>query len=345
MPRSYAKRQVVIFASANAQIGGGHLARQLVLASDLVSTGFSVSFIGEINNSYQAKLRGVGIECHPVTDSSSVDEHEGALLKVASNSSVHCVVIDNYSLLQQLSTGVRLIPNFLQVHFQDGQAPAPGGSILVNSGVSHGEPYNHGNYERVFLGLEAVLISEEMRKLRKRRSATHWPSKELPRGFITLGYGNQEVLMKRVTTALAGIDTELAKNFFVARKEPVHPALVPRRDVRSRDAKTVGYAEALLSFDICIGAAGLSAYERAFLGIPSINIALANNQLGIARILGESGAALELPISDADSFVAKLGTHLTHLSQPENREAMVSASEKLLDAESTRNISDAISEI
>jgi UDP-2,4-diacetamido-2,4,6-trideoxy-beta-L-altropyranose hydrolase len=345
MSRSSAKRRVVIFASANSQIGGGHLARQMVLARDLVSTGFSVSFIGELKESHQAKIRGMGIDVHPIKNPNSVEEHGCVLLKVDSNSSVHCVVIDNYSLLEQLSSGVRLNPNFPQVHFQDGQATAPGGSILVNSGVSYGEPYDCGNYERVFLGLEAALISEEIRELKKRRSAAKGLSEERQLGFITLGYGNQEDLIKRVTAALIEIDSKLAKNFFVARKEPLKLDSGQRQGVGSRDARTVGYAEALLSFGICIGAAGLSAYERAFLGIPSINIPLAKNQIGIARILAESGAALELPNSDADSFVATLGIQLTDLRQPENWEAMVSASEKLVDSENSRKISYAISEI
>lgn len=48
----------------------------------------------------------------------------------------------------------------------------------------------------------------------------------------------------------------------------------------------------LVNADICIGAAGSSTWERCCLGLPTINIVIANNQQTIARTLAEVGAIL-----------------------------------------------------
>lgn len=345
MSTNSARRKVVIFASADDQIGGGHLSRQQTLANELLKLGFSVSLVGKTSKAQLAKLREIGLEVLSISDPSSVEEHESALLEINSNNSIQCIVVDNYNLLEQVSNGVTFTLTYPQVHFQDGQEAAPGGSILVNSGVSPSEPYAHGDYETIFLGLDAVLISEEIKELRNHRSANSQPIQDTPRGFITLGYGGQGDLMYKLTDALLEMNSDLSRNFKFARKEPINGESEKSNDIGVRSVSTVGYAEALSSFDICIGAAGLSAYERAFLGIPSINIPLAKNQIGIARILGSSGAALQLPLSDKRNFVADLRMHLNYLGETESREAMVRASELLVNPESARKISYAISQL
>lgn len=45
--------------------------------------------------------------------------------------------------------------------------------------------------------------------------------------------------------------------------------------------------------DLCIGAAGSSTWERCCLGLPTINIVIADNQKTIAKILGAKGAIID----------------------------------------------------
>ena len=53
--------------------------------------------------------------------------------------------------------------------------------------------------------------------------------------------------------------------------------------------------------DLAVGAAGASAYERAALGLPSIIVATADNQLGVCRLMAEAGAAIYVGNSSARS--------------------------------------------
>ena len=49
-------------------------------------------------------------------------------------------------------------------------------------------------------------------------------------------------------------------------------------------------AELMANADIAIGAAGATTWERCCLGLPTIQIVIAKNQITIAKSLGESGA-------------------------------------------------------
>ena len=53
----------------------------------------------------------------------------------------------------------------------------------------------------------------------------------------------------------------------------------------------------MLEADICIGAGGGSSWESCCLGLPSGNIALADNQMPGIQAMAEAGAAIGLPLS------------------------------------------------
>ena len=57
-------------------------------------------------------------------------------------------------------------------------------------------------------------------------------------------------------------------------------------------------AQYMADCDLAIGAAGTTSWERCCLGLPSIVVALADNQKTGARNLVEAGAAMTLPVSE-----------------------------------------------
>lgn len=54
----------------------------------------------------------------------------------------------------------------------------------------------------------------------------------------------------------------------------------------------------LVNADLCIGAAGSSTWERCCLGLPTINIVIADNQKTIAKTLADTGSILDAGIFD-----------------------------------------------
>ena len=65
-------------------------------------------------------------------------------------------------------------------------------------------------------------------------------------------------------------------------------------------------AEVMTAADLCIGAAGSTSWERCCLGLPSITLAIADNQLGIVDQLVKNNCTLASNlkeiVNDFDSF-------------------------------------------
>ena len=57
-------------------------------------------------------------------------------------------------------------------------------------------------------------------------------------------------------------------------------------------------AEIMINSDLCIGEAGSTSWERCCLGIPTITIAIANNQINIAEQLSKRNVAIYSNVSN-----------------------------------------------
>src|SRR5690606_4124425 len=65
-------------------------------------------------------------------------------------------------------------------------------------------------------------------------------------------------------------------------------------------------ATVMSNADLCIGAAGSTAWERCTLGLPAIMITTADNQRDIAQALNEHGAALSIGHHESSGFADRL---------------------------------------
>jgi len=93
--------------------------------------------------------------------------------------------------------------------------------------------------------------------------------------------------------------------------------------------------------DLCVGAAGGSAWERCALGLPTLLLVLADNQRDAARALALAGAAWspgDLHIGPADW----LAEGLRRLSDPAALTAMSIAAARITDGKGTFRVADAL---
>lgn len=94
-------------------------------------------------------------------------------------------------------------------------------------------------------------------------------------------------------------------------------------------ANVQGMGELMCDADLVIGAAGSTAWERCCLGLPTIQLVLADNQRPIANALSLAGAAYLL---ERSNLTTSLGNVLMQLMQdPAHLFAMSSAAAKLVD--------------
>lgn len=106
------------------------------------------------------------------------------------------------------------------------------------------------------------------------------------------------------------------------------------------DSKNI--AELMSHADVGIGAGGTMLWERSILGLPSITIALADNQLAASKVIGDFGITTFLDVKDRN-FKKKLSSAVKCLlTNTALRKQYIEKSVKLIDGKGSSRILDRI---
>lgn len=90
--------------------------------------------------------------------------------------------------------------------------------------------------------------------------------------------------------------------------------------------------------DLAIAAAGSTSWELAFMGVPTLLVALADNQAGIATALDAAGAAINLGVCD-DGYAQRLAGELDRLlGDPSRRERLSGQARALVDGRGAERV-------
>lgn len=187
------------------------------------------------------------------------------------------------------------------------------------------------------VGPAHALLRPEFARLRPealaRRKALERPEHLL----ITLGGIDRDNATGAVLEALAkaaGIDA-MRLTVVMGRSAPWLGA------VRARAAEmpcptevavnVTDMAKRMTRADLCVGAAGSTAWERCALGLPTLQTVLADNQAPAARCMAEQGLSLALPATDELGFADALSEGLKRLRDGDTYRAMARRSAALTD--------------
>lgn len=178
----------------------------------------------------------------------------------------------------------------------------------------------------------ALLRSEFLRRRDGARPIAPTATKLL----ITLGGGDAANRTARVTGALGHLDVDgVEAVVVVGASNPHRGALesaaraspVPLRLVDNPADMAALMAEA----DVAVAAAGGTAWELACMGLPSILVAVAENQRPVARGMAAAGAALDLGEWDDGTPAALVEALATLCRDPAARRAMSERGRELID--------------
>lgn len=164
---------------------------------------------------------------------------------------------------------------------------------------------------RVLCGIAHVLLREEFCQWRQ-ASLAHRQQPSLAHIVISLGGVDKDNVTRRILLALhsAHITSTTRITVVLGNNSPwqhdIAQLLTQFPATVSLVAGTNRMAELLARCDLCIGAAGTSAWERCHLGIPTLLLVLADNQQDIADKLTRAGAVFPL---DAGTHLEKQVIH------------------------------------
>lgn len=290
----YVKTCIFIVASGSREIGTGHLSRQFELACLAMSRGFEVFLFGHYSPSWLARFKGAGVNCVPGPLFPESWQTLKKTRELELNPETTWIIRDNYGLRPEFSQEVsQQFGHF--VHFDDLPTIGATYEILVNPGISR-DSYDSDadhilNSGTALLGASSSIIRMELRKLRY--SASPGKLNRLSRGLVSFGFSDPT----DATTALWDCiprSPDLDWKFLLG---PDYSGGL--KTERVDGGKSTFMLKGLLGkeyfdFRLGIGSGGVSAFERAFCGVPSLNFAILANQKGVSFILESEGAALAL---------------------------------------------------
>lgn len=177
------------------------------------------------------------------------------------------------------------------------------------------------------IGPHYAMLRPEFAELRE-RSLRRRENPELKRLLISLGGVDRENITGKVLSALsvADLSPEVVLDIVMGAAAPclneVQRQAADHHLVANVSVNVRNMAERMYLADLCISAAGSTSWELCCLGVPTIQICLAENQRKTVISLASAGATCSVGIDSIDSDLANL------LNRVRSREAMLSLTEK-----------------
>ncbi len=335
--------RVLIRADASPTIGSGHIARCLTLARVLRKQGSHVAFAcRQLPGHRLEALRAEGFETFALPDRYPDEDPQQAIesmlpwqadidalvLLLAGHAAFDWVIVDHYGLDHHWQTAARQwAPRIAAV--DDLATRRYSVDLLLNQNLSG----LHENYQpllpencRTLLGPRYAMLREEFRcpaieiNARARR--------------VLVNFGGFDAARQTHHAMLALADfTELQVDFVAGADNPAWTqmqALAATRPNWRLHSFVSDFYQRMSAADLFIGAGGGTSWERAAMGLPTLCIAVSNNQQNNGEVMAAAGAHVFMgareqvsveQLRDAIGFV--VGNHYLRQSLAERSRQLV----------------------
>lgn len=359
--------RILFRADAGLEIGTGHVMRCLTLADALAEDGAEAVFVTREHRGHVIPAiadrghRAVilpGNTGQPYGDHPAPPDHArwletdwradaAATRAVLKETSARWLVMDHYALDAQWQ--VAALPPGVSLLVLDDLADRPHRADVLLDQNAGREPKDYTGLLSVDcdlrIGPAHALLRPEFARLRpkalERREKLERPETLL----ITLGGIDKDNAASQVldALALAAAAQELRITVVMGANAPHLDAVRTQAAEMPMPVKVVAgvsdMAQRMMLADLCIGAVGSTAWERCALGLPTLQVVLADNQLNAARAMAAQGVSLALPYPNAASFAGALAAGLDQLSDVASYHTMAHAAAELADGSGAGRLS------
>ena len=293
------KEALFIRADASVSIGTGHIMRMIALGQAWQAQGGEVHFLcSEITPALEQRLAGEGFHLLRVdaTLGSQEDLSETThLITVALQADIQNarVVLDGYHFGSDYQLGIKAEGFKLLVLDDYGHADFYHADWVLNQNISAREELyaKRSPDTKLLLGPKFAMLRKEFLAYKG------WQRKIAPvakKILVTLGGSDPDNVTLKVIQAL--IDLDLHAKVVIGGSNPhlreIENFLHSQKDSTALIEVIVNATnmpELMAWADVAIAAAGSTCWELAFMGLPSIFVILAENQVSIASRLEAEG--------------------------------------------------------
>jgi UDP-2,4-diacetamido-2,4,6-trideoxy-beta-L-altropyranose hydrolase len=303
--------KVAFRVDASSQIGTGHFMRCLTLAEALKKNGADISFVSRHLSIYLSDmLISKGIElillnAHDID--ASIDElSHASWLGVSQEQdaqeavkSLSCqvydwMVVDHYALDVRWENIVR--PNVKKIMVIDDLADRHHDCDILLDQNYYSDMQTRYNgkvpsHSQLLLGPNYALLREEFRALRKQLKVRNGKVKKV---LVFFGGVDADNYTFQAIEALAEVNAGLQVDVVIGAQHPFKQMIEHACTKHGYVCyiQTSYMAKLMAEADLAIGAGGSSSWERCCLGLPSLLVSLADNQIAIAKELSSIGGCI-----------------------------------------------------
>ena len=313
--------RVVFRADASVLIGTGHVMRCLTLADALKSNGAEVVFVcrkheGHLAATIEAKGYQVKLLSAPVSDPLinedvskyaqwlGVDYQQDAEDTInVIGEKIDWLIVDHYGLDEKWHQILRSqVCKILVIDDLANRAHDCDLLLDQNLYADMKERYTNlvSNNCKQLIGPQYALLREEFLQASHYQNSKH---ERLKRLFVFIGGSDSTNETGKVMDAVrSGVLSELHADIVIGVSNPNRIEI----EERCNKSPNLHYycqisniAEIMSKADLAIGAAGTATWERCYLGIPSILLVLAENQVKVAENAHQAGFGISLGRSES----------------------------------------------
>lgn len=353
---------VVFRADASIAIGTGHVMRCRTLATALLKKGAKVHFVTRAHLGHLGEVLArdgfpvtllpppVAVACNRDDYAAwlGVTQQEDADQTITAVDKQQCdwLVVDHYALDELWET--RLRPHARKLMVIDDLADRP-----HNCDMLLDQNYVVGGRERyrawvpahcqLLLGPRYALLSQEFAEYRKKLFTR---ADSIRRILVFMGGSDDSNVTGKILAALGAdpllhleVDVVIGQNFI--HRDPVTAQANARPNTRVHGPRP-HLADLMLKADLAIGAGGTTTWERMCMGLPSLVMSIAENQVPICEALDSSGLIRYLgPASHLDSSAIQ-GAIVEFLADTRQRRTFATNNQSLVDGRGTDRVTEMV---
>lgn len=298
---------ILIRADASLIIGTGHLMRCLALAQTLIQNNYQPILLTNISSNFlESRLINEGIKIIYLLENIDRFTDIKETIKMAKNVNSQWVIVDGYQFDSTYQK--QLKEAGLKVLFFDdyGHCNYYYADLILNQNLGASESLypNRESYTQLLLGNDYTLLRKEFLQWQKWQREIKSIAKKI---LITLGGSDPDNVTLKIIKGLALIldfpqrplTIESLEIIVIVGGSNPHFNLLKfyceRLDLNIKIKQNMTNMTELMAWaDLAIAAGGSTNWELLFMGLPSIIITIANNQIDIAKKLDEMGLIINL---------------------------------------------------
>lgn len=338
---------LLIRADAFTTMGTGHVMRCLALAQAWKDDKGDVLFVMTTESSaLETRLRSEGIEIVYLSAQPGSIDDAIQTAHLACQRDATWVVVDGYHFDSAYQTGIKEVGLKLMVIDDYGHAKHYFGDLVLNQNLHADEALyvNREPYSRLLLGTRYVLLRSEFLDWRG------W-QREIPKVaykvLVTLGGSDLDNVTLKVIRALnkvniRGLEVKLIVGASNPHLESLKNAILSAPCSMHILKNVENIADLMAWADIAVSAGGITCWELVFMGMPSVLVAIAKNQVFNTSELQAIRAALTSANANGtamDDFVRLIGSLIL---DPELRREMSGKARSLVDGMGAKRVVEAI---